>query len=192
MWCQVSLVAKRLLTTSELQHALAIEFNEPDLDEDNLPQIEDMVTACAGLVIDEESNIIRLVHYTTQEYFVRTQKQWFPHAEVEITVTCVMYLSFSTFESGFCLTDAEFEKRLRSNRLYDYVAHNWGHHARNTSNIDEVLNFLQSKTKVEAANQALLAVKRWPGHLNYSQEVPQQVQGLHLAGYLGLRAQFDR
>jgi hypothetical protein len=54
--------AKRPLTTTELQHALAVEFGEPELDEENLPQIEDMVSVCAGLVtVDEESGIIRLV-----------------------------------------------------------------------------------------------------------------------------------
>jgi hypothetical protein len=62
--------AKRSLTTAELQHALAVEIGEPKLDEDNLLEIEDMVSMCAGLVtVDEESKIIRLVHYTTQEYF---------------------------------------------------------------------------------------------------------------------------
>ena len=71
--------AMRPLTTSELQHALAVELDESELDKDNLPEIEDMVSVCAGLVtVDEESNIIHLVHYTTQEYFERTQKKWFP------------------------------------------------------------------------------------------------------------------
>ena len=61
--------AKRPLTTAELQHALAVEVDEAELDEENVPQIEDMVSVCAGLVtIDEESDIIRLVHYTTQDY----------------------------------------------------------------------------------------------------------------------------
>ena len=69
--------AKRPLTTIELQHAIAVEIDEAELDEDNLPGIEDMVTVCAGLVaIDTESDIIRLVHYTTQEYFERTQNRW--------------------------------------------------------------------------------------------------------------------
>src|SRR5690242_16367648 len=85
--------AKRLLNTSELQHALAVEPNEPGLDKENLPQIEDMVSVCAGLVtIDEESNIIRLVHYTTQEYFKRRQSHWFPNSETDITKICVTYL----------------------------------------------------------------------------------------------------
>ena len=34
--------AKRLLTTSELRHALAVEIGESELDEENLPEIEDM------------------------------------------------------------------------------------------------------------------------------------------------------
>jgi hypothetical protein len=95
--------AKRPLTTSELQHALAVEVGEFALDEENLPQIEDIVSVCAGFVaVDKESNIIRLVQYTTQEYFKRTQKDWFPDAETNITRICVTYLSFSIFESGFC------------------------------------------------------------------------------------------
>jgi len=107
-----------------------VEVGESALDEDNLPQIEDIVSVCAGLVtVDDESHIIRLVHYTTQEYFKRMQKDWFPNAETEITTTCVTYLSFKVFESGFCQTDKEFEERLRSNPLYDYAAHNWGRHA---------------------------------------------------------------
>ncbi|KIM95293.1 hypothetical protein OIDMADRAFT_34064 [Oidiodendron maius Zn] len=74
--------AKRPLTTLELQHALAIEVGDYELDEENLPQLEDMVSVCAGLVtIDEKSGIVRLVHYTTQEYFERTQRRWFSKAE---------------------------------------------------------------------------------------------------------------
>lgn len=61
---------KKPLSTSELQHALAVKVGEAELDRGNLPQIEDIVSVCAGLVtIDEQSNIIRLVHYTTQDYF---------------------------------------------------------------------------------------------------------------------------
>jgi hypothetical protein len=53
--------AKTPLTTLELRHALAVEIGEPELDEENLPEVEDMVSVCAGLVIvDEASNIIRL------------------------------------------------------------------------------------------------------------------------------------
>src|SRR5438552_1127327 len=61
------------LSTKELQHALAVEIGDSELQEDNVPEIEDIISVCVGLVaVDQESGIIRLVHYTTQEYFQRT------------------------------------------------------------------------------------------------------------------------
>jgi ankyrin repeat protein len=179
--------ANRRLTTSELQCALAVEVGDQELDEENLPQVRDMVSVCAGLVtIDDESNVIRLVHYTTQEYFKRRQDRWFPNAEIGIAKTCITYLLFNVFESGFCLTDEDFEKRLLLNPLYDYAARNWGHHARMA--LDEevtklVLVFLQSVPKISASIQAGMLSKDSVG---YSQKVPQQITGLHLAAYFGL------
>ena len=47
-----------------------MEPNDVELRDDNLQDIEVMLSVCARLVtIDDESQIIRLVHYTTQEYF---------------------------------------------------------------------------------------------------------------------------
>jgi hypothetical protein len=40
--------SKRPLTTLELQHALAVEIGQSSLDEENLPDIEDVVSVCAG------------------------------------------------------------------------------------------------------------------------------------------------
>jgi len=69
------------ITTLELRHALAVEVGEPKLDEDNLTSTDLVVSVCAGLVtIDEKSDIIRLVHYTTQEYFERVKGYWIPDA----------------------------------------------------------------------------------------------------------------
>ena len=96
-----------------------MEVGESELDEDNLPEIEDMVSVCAGSVtIDGESNTIRLVHYTTQEYFERTQSHWFPNSNTDITTICISYLSFDVFERGFCQTGDEFEKRSQSNQFF--------------------------------------------------------------------------
>ena len=134
--------AKRQLYITELQHALAVEVGEPELDEENLPQIDDMVSVCAGLVtVDKESKTIRLVHYTTQEYFERTWTSWIPNVQTDITKTCVSYLSFNTFEAGFCSSDETFYKRLQSNVLYDYASRYWGCHALTASSETEDLIF---------------------------------------------------
>ncbi|RYC80736.1 hypothetical protein BFJ63_vAg16371 [Fusarium oxysporum f. sp. narcissi] len=181
--------SKRPLSTLELRHALAVEKSSTALDTDFLLSPKLMLSLCAGLVtFDEESSIIRLVHYTTQEYFERTQKRWFPEAESEITMSCVKYLLFDAFKSGPCLTDAEFEQRLQSNPLYEYAAHNWGNHARKSSTPYEgVTKFLESKVHVEASSQAMMVMKRYSSHTNYSQEVPRNTTGLHLAACFGLK-----
>ena len=181
--------AKRPLTTRELQHALGIEVGESELDNDNVPEIEDIISVCAGLVmVDKESNIIRLVHYTTQEYFERTQKYWFPDAETDITKSCVSYLLFNTFNRGFCSTNIDFEARLQRNALYDYAARNWGHHARVASAAAEhlILSLLESEAKLSACSQAMFASKWSLSHSGYSQQVPRNIAGVHIAACFGL------
>src|SRR5579871_2126325 len=75
---------QRALTTTELCCALAIEPGDTALNNDNVYEVDDVVSVCAGLVtVDSESNIIRLVHYTTQEYFERIHLDWHPGAQEE-------------------------------------------------------------------------------------------------------------
>src|SRR2546423_6543786 len=179
--------ARRPLTTSELRHALAVEIDESELHEDNFEETEDMVSVCAGLVtVNKESDVIRLVHYTTYEYFERTWTSWFPNAQRDIATACVTYLSFDTFETGFCQTDEEFEARLQFYSLYDYAARNWGYHVRAALiEVDRlVLEFLKSKNKVSGSSQAMMASR---GYYGSSQRLPRQMIGVHVAAYFGLR-----
>jgi hypothetical protein len=176
--------AKRPLTRIELQHALAIEAGESELGGDNLQDIEEIVSLCAGLAtIDQEGDIIRLVHYTAQEYFEQIQNSLFPNAQKDIAVVCITYLSFNAFETGFCLTNKEFEVRLRLHPLYMYAAQNWGHHAHAASTKVEqlTLNLLESEQKVLASGQAMIA--SLPG---YSLQMPVQLTGVHLAAFFEL------
>ncbi|KAJ4860563.1 ankyrin repeats (3 copies) domain-containing protein [Trichoderma breve] len=135
--------AKRPLSITEIQHALAVREHMTALDTDYMPDVKDLKSICAGLVTtDEESGIIRLVHYTTQEFFQKTQGKWFPDAEAYISKICIAYLSLNTFSFGH--TRDELEERMESYPLYFYAANNWGHHARETPTIgQEVMNFLE-------------------------------------------------
>ncbi|KAM3075100.1 hypothetical protein ACMFMG_007443 [Clarireedia jacksonii] len=176
--------AKRPLTTAELQHAVAIRHGTVELHEKFLPEVEDLVSDCAGLVtISDKSNIVRLVHYTAQQYFERTS--WFLDAETDITKNCVTYLSFDVFATGFCATYQEFKSRLQRNPLYDYVARNWGHHARKAAKEAEhlILSLLESEAKVAGASQAMMAST---DYANGSPKVLKYMKGIHLAAYFGL------
>ena len=94
--------SERLMTVEEVQHALAIEPGTPDLDEDNLSDVYEIVALCAGLIIiDEETQIIRLVHYTTQEYFRQNGDQLFAYAQQDIATSCLTYLLYEEFGDGW-------------------------------------------------------------------------------------------
>ncbi|KAF8180043.1 hypothetical protein K438DRAFT_1603145, partial [Mycena galopus ATCC 62051] len=61
--------AKRPLKVSEITAALAIEPGDRQLHKENVRDIEIILSVCAGLVIlDEQLKVVRLVHYTMQEY----------------------------------------------------------------------------------------------------------------------------
>ncbi|PHH84259.1 hypothetical protein CDD83_2236 [Cordyceps sp. RAO-2017] len=180
--------SKRPLTTEELQHALAVEIGQHELDEDNIADIEDIVSACAGLVtVEQESSVIRLVHYTTQEYFERSGHKWFPEARGDIAQTCLTYLSFSAFQNGACRKGGEFEARLRHHKLYDYAACHWGHHARDAdTSVQTIAGFLESEGRFEASSQALVFKGRSMRNPSGSFGCTTQVTGLHAAAYFGL------
>jgi ankyrin repeat protein len=108
-----------------------VEPDEDEVDPENVVTSGDLVSVCAGLVVvDQESAVIRLVHYTTQEYFERTGGAWNPGGKLHIATTCLTYLSFSTFRSSSCSSDEEFEARLQQNQFLDYAAKHWGSHVR--------------------------------------------------------------
>ncbi|CAG8379268.1 unnamed protein product, partial [Penicillium salamii] len=150
--------ANRPLSIEELQYALAIKHGQYHLDEGDLPHIGDMVSVCLGLItIDNESRIIRLVHYTTHEYLTRNRQDWVPNAHTEITKTCVTCLSFDIFEAGPCQSHDSIHLRVQTTLLYDYAANNWGYHARASPSEHDalILDFLQNTSKVSASSQAM-------------------------------------
>lgn len=66
--------AKRPLTSTELQQALATRPGDSDFNKEGITLIRDLVSICARLVtVNKQSSIAQLVHYTTQQYFHRTK-----------------------------------------------------------------------------------------------------------------------
>jgi ankyrin repeat protein len=189
---------KRLFSLEELRHALAVEPNETELDSTNLPDVGIMSSACLGLVtIDKKSNTIRLSHFTVQECFVDSKEPWMKGTQTDIASTCIRYLSFNTFEAGFCSTDEEFELRQRNHPFYKYTARYWADHTRAAAFSGAeplILGFLQNDAKVCASSQAMmvsanqfrLSPRRTTHGADCSQMVPGKITGIHLAAYFGL------
>lgn len=182
--------AKRPLTCQELRTALGIEPGESALDEENQPDIDDIVTSCAGLLIiasDGANEIFQLAHYTIQEYLQRRQEALFPAAHQIITESCLTYLSFEAFELGSCKSPIQYRARLAHYPLYSYAANHWGDHSRsNFAKHDVLISFVRSHAKVEASVQALFAMGRFKDPVYYSQTMQNRFTSLHLAAHFGL------
>ncbi|KAJ7080062.1 hypothetical protein C8R44DRAFT_908945, partial [Mycena epipterygia] len=99
-WLALSWVTnvRRPLEPSEFKVALSVEEGATELNAENLLDTETILSVCAGLVIiNEEDNKVRLIHYTIQDYLKRILDQEFPRARSKITATCITYLLFDTF-----------------------------------------------------------------------------------------------
>jgi hypothetical protein len=74
------------------------------------------------------------------------------------------------------------------NPLYDYAARNWGYHVSAALEAEKlILDFLKSERKISSSSQAMMVSRRYMDDSGYSQRVPKQMTGLHLAAYFGLR-----
>ncbi|EMC95051.1 hypothetical protein BAUCODRAFT_55205, partial [Baudoinia panamericana UAMH 10762] len=123
------------LGVEELQHALAIEDDTEDIDLDNVLALEDIFSACAGLLTTLESDLsscgmpsrrsVHLVHFTAQEYLHRTLDEWFPGAYLKMTRDCFTYLSYTTFSSRLCVKWRV--EKYRAYPFHGYAASIWGH-----------------------------------------------------------------
>ncbi|KAF7905376.1 uncharacterized protein EAF01_005897 [Botrytis porri] len=155
--------AKKPLTVRELQHAVAImelDSDESELDEDEIYDQDLLLTVCAGLVVvDPESGVIRLYHFTLQEYFERHRAKLFPNSGVLITQACIRYLSLDNFKEPECPNPETIKTRLKEYPLLSYVSQHLGVHAQGaaeTELMDDILHFLNQKTLVNGASAAMM------------------------------------
>ena len=188
--------ALRPLKVGEIQHAMAVMDLEPDetcLDEEDLPSEALLITVCGGiLTIDQERNVIRLIHYTTQEYFERHRGEIFPEAQLNISRACIQYLSMDPFREGPCTTDRDMKGRLRVYKLLGYASRNWGNHAYGDPEEKikgEVREFFNHNSLVSSTVQAMSPITS--PYRDWSQRFPSEVPGIVIAAAFGLTVVVD-
>lgn len=182
--------ASRPISLTELQHALAVEVGESQFDEGNLLTDEDdMTSCCAGLVIVEPTDkIIRLVHYTTQEYFQRNRKHFFPEAQTEITQVCLTYLLYNDLHQEHRSQDQLYDNYP----LIGYAARHWGKHARGEPEQDQIVQRLAVELleKDDRLSDAFMTNPRpedaFDPFFNVGWELRKGPRGLHIAASFGL------
>lgn len=207
--------ARGPVSVEELRHGLAVEYsdsshNEGDLhefDEDNLLSPESIVDVCAGLVvIDSTSQIVRLVHYTTQEYFERGSRYLFKCPEVDLSKACLAYLSYDIIHK-FAEVESNTKGLLLSSRalhmhpFLDYACHHWFSHVKSGLLVNDpdrvplrvLARFNSSKSKLLSSDLLLYLYSResvqlggWTDFLIEENEINSKEFPLHVASTLGL------
>ncbi|KAH6994707.1 hypothetical protein EDB82DRAFT_502327 [Fusarium venenatum] len=184
------LCAKRSLTILELQQIYATQdlLEDIGLEEDDLPDADILTSVYGGLImIDSDSQTVRLVHYTAQQYFEQFHSEKLKGARSSITNISIKYLSLPNFSSGICTTDRDMAQRLREYPFLDYAAKYWGADI-NQIDGDEFFPVLDklvsSATALEATSQAFALHSN--RHVNWSQEFPRDIPALVLAASFDL------
>lgn len=183
--------AERAMTASELRYALAVGdlgTEETVLDEEALIDEDLLVTVCTGIVIvDKESQIIRLIHYSAQEYFDRHRNELFPDARTLLANDCLRYLTLECFSEGSVSNDGEMQRRIQEYPFFLYASSFWGSHARQAPESNCIEQISQLFDNVDILQATIQAVSV-PGHRYYdwSQRYPQDVPPMVYAASFGL------
>ena len=143
-------------------------------------------------MIHKESDAVRLVHYTTQEYF-ESYPLW-PRTitEERISKACIAYLSLDCFGEGPCTDNETLKHRFKRYPFLRYAALNWGNHARGPpedSCKDLMLRFLSDDGKRASAQQASSVRGIEPGtaaFIRWSQAYRSDISMLSTAAAFGL------
>lgn len=171
--------ARRELLIDELQEAVAIEPGKHHIDPEEIVKRDQLVSVCAGLVIvDRQSNIVRLVHKTAQEYLYTVREEWLPNGHEALLTCCLAYLSMDNVQEANLRHDA-VKGVVTRHKLLIYAASNWGHHS--------------SKTRSQSSNHQVLQLLRREKQLSLLSEIlfdgfgwiyqAQEVSAAHLVSF---------
>ena len=177
---------KRPLTVDELIHALAVCPDDNDLDVGELLEKDYIFQVTAGLLVNDHTRCIRLVHYTTQKYFEKNKDRWFQDAQIDIATTIFTYLNFESLAEP-CQGNDEDEKldaRLQKYPFLVYASQHWGDYAREFSGVESkfrkaVFGLVRNPSKLISCVQAA-----WYSGSGW--DVREGYNSLHVCAWFGL------
>ncbi|KAI4099498.1 MAG: hypothetical protein LQ339_005925 [Xanthoria mediterranea] len=173
------LYASRSLTILELQHALAAESTEsPEgVDEEFIIDPDDIIYSCAGLItLDQKTNVIRMIHYSAQEYFSANRHTHFPRGHEDIATVCQKYLSSDLFSNGRPKDRSEVKMQCENHPFLDYAARFWGYHTRmsgpNAGLTSKTLAFMKMGQNLSYATPVAMQQFMFPQYAKYPTDGP--------------------
>ncbi|KAH6911316.1 hypothetical protein BKA70DRAFT_1560404 [Coprinopsis sp. MPI-PUGE-AT-0042] len=142
------LCATRSLTIDELRHAVATCPDTYKFDCRRLVNEATLMGLCRGLVnIEEETNIVRFVHYTAKDVVKGLVSQSSPYPHSLPASVCMALLAERGFQRKAPADESSLEATLKADSFLAYAYEHWSTHAHesldNTSLANRLSQFIQ-------------------------------------------------
>ncbi|TFK17730.1 ankyrin [Coprinopsis marcescibilis] len=122
------------LKMDDLLHALAVETEPFKYDSNLLVDSDTVLSACCGLITFEpETKLVRLVHYTAQDFLVTHLSKVGVNAEAVLACTCVARLQSCGFANYNGSIDDYDDNIFTYHPFLAYAHRNWAIHAHSAS-----------------------------------------------------------
>ncbi|KAH6909906.1 hypothetical protein BKA70DRAFT_1221560 [Coprinopsis sp. MPI-PUGE-AT-0042] len=130
--------AARPMTIDELECAVAMAPNTFTFQPDRLAPGTTLEAFCHGLVtIEEESKLVRLVHYTAKDTLHGLLRDSFPHPHSHLVMVCMTRLTECGFQNTLICSEEKFGATRQADPLLAYASDAWAFHARGSLGIDD-------------------------------------------------------
>ncbi|KAH6916230.1 hypothetical protein BKA70DRAFT_1395850 [Coprinopsis sp. MPI-PUGE-AT-0042] len=135
--------ASRPMTIDELERAVATSPDTYKFEIDRLVPGATLISLCGGLVtVEEESRLVRLVHYTAKETLENLLHEPFPHPHSLLAAVCMTHLIECGFQNTTISSEEEFKTLLEKDPLLAYASEAWAFHA--VAGLDKAMRSLPS------------------------------------------------
>ncbi|KAH6873711.1 hypothetical protein BKA70DRAFT_281942 [Coprinopsis sp. MPI-PUGE-AT-0042] len=131
--------SSRSMTIEELERAVATSPETYKFERDRLAPGEALIAFCRGLVIlEEESRLVRLVHYTAKDTVQELLQNSFPHPHSHLATVCMTHLTQCGFQETMISSQQEFIAVRQADPLLTYASDAWAMHARASLDVGDM------------------------------------------------------
>ncbi|KAH6906080.1 ankyrin repeat-containing domain protein [Coprinopsis sp. MPI-PUGE-AT-0042] len=132
------LYASRSMTMEELKWAVATSPSNHKFEAGRLVPETTLLAICGGLItVEEESGLVRLVHYTAKDTLEGLLHEEFPHPHSLLAAVCMTHLAECGFQNTTINTRQEFRAALKRDPLLAYASEAWAFHAHSELDVEE-------------------------------------------------------
>ncbi|KAH6909815.1 hypothetical protein BKA70DRAFT_176896 [Coprinopsis sp. MPI-PUGE-AT-0042] len=127
------------MTIEELERAIATSPETHKFEPHRLVPGMTLMALCRGLVtFEEESRVVRLVHYTAKNTLQGLLYDSIPHPHSLLAAVCMTHLTECGLQDTTICSEEEFITARQADPLLAYASDAWATHARESLDVEDI------------------------------------------------------